>query len=362
MLERLFKRVLRRERLSIWMIPAAFLWILSLFYRLGYYLSRIRKPDRISLSVPVISVGNVTVGGTGKTPVVALVAAELMRHGLRVGIVSSGWGRSNRDACFVESGRAVQAMGMDDTGDEVMLLARMLPEAVFAVHRMKCEAARRLGDHGNVDVVVVDDGFQHRRLERDIDLVTFDTTTPRRMLRWFPAGLLREPLSALGRADIIVATRTNLAGDWDSTRTRLRSLAPQADLYAAQFIPTGLIDDEGIRQLEHLEDKSVYLFAGVGNFEPLRKQVDALCGRLDFALELSDHQQYDIPLLERIKQGADRRCSDVVVTTGKDWVKLPDFAFGREIYYLEQAVDLEPGEEHLIQCLLKRLGLKELDT
>lgn len=359
MFERFFKKVLRRRGLSIWLIPAMFMWVISLFYRLGYYLARAGKTDKVKLSVPVISVGNITVGGTGKTPMVAFIAGDLIHRGIGVGIISSGWGRSNRDVCFVEPGYKVQGMNTEDTGDEVMLLAHKLPDAIFAVHRIKSEAGRRLGECGDVDVAIIDDGFQHRRLDRDIDLVTFDAAVPRRMLRWFPLGLLREPLRALSRADIIVSTRTNFARDWGRMKKRLRRLAPQADLYAAQFVTTELVGRERTQQLKYLEDKSVYLFAGIGNFKPLRKQVDALCADLDVALELSDHQEYDAALLQRIKQEADRHDSDVIITTGKDWVKLPDFAFDREIYYLDQAIDLDPGEERLIRDLVERLGLKE---
>lgn len=362
MLERFFKKVLRRRGLSLWYIPAVFMWVISLFYRLGYYLSRTSKPETVRLPVPVISVGNVTVGGTGKTPMAAFLAGDLIRQGLRVGIVSSGWGRPNREVCFVEPGYKVQEMDTDDTGDEVKLLACRLPDAVFSVHRIKAEAAHRLQEHTDVDVVIVDDGFQHRRLERDIDLVTFDAAVPRRMLRWFPFGLLREPLRAMGRADIIVATRTNFARDWGKTKRRLQRLAPQADVYAAQFVTTELVGQEETRQIKYLEDKSVYLFAGVGNFKPLRRQVEAMCADLDVALELSDHQQYDAALLQRIKREADEHDSDVLITTGKDWVKLPDFAFDREIYYLGQAIDLDPGEERLIRDLTERLGLKVQGT
>lgn len=359
MLERIFKKILRRKGLSLWHIPALFMWAISLFYRLGYYLSRLGQPEKVRLGIPVISIGNITVGGTGKTPTVAFIAGDLTDHGYRVGIVSSGWGRPNTDECFVEPGYKVQGMNTDDTGDEVKLLANQLPDAVFSVHRIKAEAARQLEKKADVDVVIVDDGFQHRRLKRDIDLVTFDAAVPRRMLRWFPLGLLREPLRSLRRADIVVATRTNFAKDWGRMKKHLHRLAPQADLYAAQFVTSQLVGRERTQQLKYLEDKSVYLFAGVGNFKPLRKQVDAMCADLDVALELSDHQQYDAALLQRIKREADRHDSDVIITTGKDWVKLPDFAFDREIYYLGQAIDLDPGEERLIRDIKERLGLKE---
>jgi tetraacyldisaccharide 4'-kinase len=118
-----------------------------------------------------------------------------------------------------------------------------------------------------------------------------------------------------------------------------------------------LVGRDITRPLKYIEDKAVFLFAGIGNFRALRRQVGALCDDLDCAMELSDHQQYDLELLQRIKDEADRHDSDVILTTGKDWVKLQDFAFGREIYYLSQSVDLDPGEEKLIGNLITRLNL-----
>ncbi|MFH1687719.1 MAG: tetraacyldisaccharide 4'-kinase [bacterium] len=357
MLEQIYRKILRRRGLSLWQLAAFGAWLLSFGYRLGYYLARLLPIRSVKVPVPVISVGNVTVGGTGKTPTVACLASHLVDDGIRVGIVSSGYGRANKKASFVCPGYQVQEMPTADTGDEVKLLSHLLPQAVFSVAAAKSEATVRLTSAIEVDVILVDDGFQHRRLYRDIDLVTFDLAVPDRMLKWFPLGLLREPLSALKRADMIIGTRSNFARDLSLQRDRLRRLSPQAELYSAQFLTTELVGPADRRPLKYLEDKSVFLFAGIGNFKPLRHQVAALCADLDQALELSDHQRYDQALLERIQVMVARHDSDVILTTGKDWVKLPDFAFDREIYYLGQTIDLDPGEETLLRSLKQHLDL-----
>ena len=361
MLEDVYRKILRRRGLSLWQLVAFMAWLLSFPYRIGYYLVRLFASRPVKVNVPVISVGNVTVGGTGKTPTVACLAEHLMNDGFQVGIVSSGYGRANRDLSFVRPGYQVQTMDSDDTGDEVNLLAHLLPQAIFSVATVKADAARKIADEQSVDVVIVDDGFQHRRLHRDLDLVTFDLAVPSRMLKWFPLGLLREPLDALKRADIIVATRSNFARDLGLQMKWLARMSPDAELYSGQFLNSDLIGRTEKRSLKYLEDKSVFLFAGIGNFKPLKRQVTALCADLDEALELSDHQQYDKSLLERIKQMADAHDSDVILTTGKDWVKLPDFAFGREIYNLGQTVDLDPGEETLLRSIKQRLDLHRRD-
>ena len=361
MLERLWKKTLRRKGLSLWSVPALFLWLVSLVYRLVVFVrTRTAKAD-VEVSVPVICVGNITVGGTGKTPMVEFLARYLLDEGHRVGIVSSGWGRRSEET-ILEPGYRVQNLEADVTGDEVMLLARLLPEAVFSVDRVKAEAARRLADTGEVDLIIVDDGFQHHRLRRDLDLVTYDGAVTKKFLRAFPFGLLREPIAALKRADVVKITRANFARDLGVLQRRVIKLSPKAEHYCAQFVATEIVNDEGRRNVKYLEDKSVLLFAGIGNFKPLRKQVTALCADLDCAMELSDHQVYDEDILAEIKQEADRCESDVLLTTFKDWVKLPDFAFGRELYYLGQSIDLDPGEEKLISYLQERLDLRKRES
>jgi tetraacyldisaccharide 4'-kinase len=177
------------------------------------------------------------------------------------------------------------------------------------------------------------------------------------MLKRFPYGMLREPLRALKRADVIVVTRAKFATDLNAIKRRLRRINPRADMYHASFVAQNVIGRERSNSVKYLEDKSVLLFAGVGNFRALERQVSALAGDLDEAIELSDHQVYHRGLLEHIKCRADKYESDLILTTAKDWVKLGDFDFGREFYYLDIAVDLDPGEEKLLAYFKKKLNL-----
>ena len=358
MLEQLWKKIVRRKPYSLWDIPAFLLWILSFGYRLGFWLRRRMSGASVKVSVPLISIGNITVGGSGKTPMVAFLTEDLMDKRIRVGIVSSGYGRSGTES-FVAPGYKVQQMDVGITGDEVMLLAHRLPDAVFSVNPIKAVAAQNLAESKQVDLIIVDDGFQHHRLVRDIDLVTYDAGLKKRWLKPFPYGLLRESKKALGRADMIVITRARFALDINAIKRDLRKLNRSAQIYHAAFVAHNLVGHDRQWPVKYLEDKSVYLFAGVGNFRSLKRQVSALAGDLDHALELSDHQVYDRVLLEKIKSDAARFDSDLILTTFKDWVKLGDFDFGREFYYLDLVVDLDPGEEKLVAEVMQRLNLKE---
>ena len=356
MLERMWKKILRRRRLSLWGIPAFFLWLASLVYRLGYRFHRQGAADAVKVGVPVISVGNITVGGSGKTPLVGFIAHDLLNEGIRVGVVSSAYGRQGVTE-FVEPGYKVQQMAVTETGDEVKLLAMSLPEAVFSIHPTKLVAAQRLAESSLVDVMIVDDGFQHVKLARDLDIVAYDAGVKKRYLKMFPYGILREPKHALKRADIVIVTRAEFARDLRGLKRQISKLAPKAEMYHAGFGTVNIIGREQTLSSKYLEDKSVFLFAGVGNFRSLRRQVSALSSDLDHALELSDHQEYDSELLAEIKRQADKHDSDLILTTLKDWVKLGDFDFGREIYYLDLNVDLDPGEEKLLAYICDKLKL-----
>ncbi len=361
MLERNWKKILRRRGFSFLSIPAFLLWLASFLYRFGFWLKRKFSPAPVRVEKPVICVGNITVGGSGKTPMVAQLARYLIHEGHRVGIVSSGYGRMSRES-VMEPGYKMQNLPVAVTGDEIKHLSYLLPEAVFAVDAVKTAAARRLAASDLVDVVIVDDGFQHFSLARDLDIVTYDAGIKKRFLKPFPYGVLREPLDSLKRAEVIIITRAKFAKDLYRLKEKLKAVNERAQHYHAQFTATEIVGHDQSLPVKYLEDKSVFLFAGVGNFPSLRRQVIALCADLDFAMELSDHQVYDERLLTKIRELADEYDPDVILTTGKDWVKVEHFDFDREIYYLNQTVDLDPGEEKLVAFLQEKLGLEKQAT
>lgn len=358
MIERLWKQMVFHKRFSGWTLVALFCWPLAWLYRLGFWLVRQFAGAPVSLGVPVISIGNITVGGTGKTPTIEFIARGLLNEGYKVGIVSRGYGRASHET-VVEPGYKIQRMEVGLVGDEVKYLANSLPEAIFSVDDSKTEAGLRLVESEQLDLVLVDDGFQHCSLKRDIDLVTYDAALPERALKLFPRGVMREPLGSLKRADIVILTRSDFATDIHNLRKRLIRKSPRAEFYLARFTADELVGRENRWPVKYLEDKSIYLFAGIGNFLAFKKQVGALSADIDAQMELADHQEYTSELLGKIKSEAVRHDSDLLLTTGKDWVKLGDYDFGREVCYLNQIVDLDPGEEKLISRIKTRLALRD---
>lgn len=359
MIERLWKRMVFHRRISGWSLVALLCWPLAWLYRLGFWVVKLFPGGPISLGVPVLSIGNITVGGTGKTPTVEFIVRGLLSEGYRVGIISRGYCRSSHET-LVEPGYKIQRMEVGLVGDEVKCLADSLPEAIFAVGDSKTEAGLKLVESEPVDLVIVDDGYQHFSLKRDIDLVTYDAALPARALKLFPRGLMREPLGSLKRADMVILTRSDFATDINKLKKRLSLKSPGVEFYLARFTADGLVGRGNSWPVKYLEDKSIYLFAGIGNFRAFKRQVGAMAADIDAEMELADHQEYSGELLDRIKAQADQYDSDLLLTTAKDWVKLGDYDFGREVCYLNQIVDLDPGEEKLISRIKTRLALGDL--
>ncbi len=357
MFEFIWKKILRRRGFSWLSFPASILWIVSLGYRVILHFARRGPNEKIEVNVPIISIGNISVGGTGKTPILSTIARFLINDGYKVGIVSSAYGRAE-SIPFVKAGYEVSEMPLSATGDEVMLLADALPEAIFSVNNSKTIAAQNAADSERaLDIILVDDGFQHFPLHRDIDIVTFDAAVPPRQLKMFPFGVLRESMRELKRADIIMITRSKFAKDLYRLKNKLQKFAPSAEIYSARFQFNDLVGQDRRMPLKYLEDKSVLIFAGIGNFRAFEKQIRALTRDIVYSIEFSDHQVYTDEILNRIKEMAEKHEVEVILNTGKDWFKVRHFDFGRELYYLSQTVDIDPGEEKLGSHLLDKIGV-----
>ena len=278
--------------------------------------------------VPVVSVGNLTVGGTGKTPATLWLAERLEAGGHRVAIVSRGYGGrlQGRTEVVGRGGRAL--LDVDEIGDEAALLAaRFSGSVVCGADRVAAVevAAREEG----AEVVVLDDGFQHWRLERDMDLVLVDGRVGFGNGSLLPAGPLREPLSALARADAVVVTKMSPSPALAETLQRCAGEAPR---FSAWLAPAGLSEwDEGrlrARSLGDLVGRRVVTVSAVadpGSFYELLGQLEVQPIEV---LEYPDHHRFSQSDWHTITQAAHR--ADLVVCTEKDLVKLGRFPFARD--------------------------------
>jgi tetraacyldisaccharide 4'-kinase len=272
------------------------------------------------LPVPVVSVGNLTTGGTGKTPVVRWLAESLRSEGRRVAIISRGY----------------RAAAPGQLGDEQLMLARQLnapgrgPDVLIGAHPDRVAAAKAaLRDNPGIDVVLLDDGFQHRRLARNFDLVLVSAANPFGYGRVLPRGLLREPLSGLRRASAVLLTHADQAGEAErmSIERVIRQHAGDVPIYHAVHAPAGFhreADGGGVRHgdLADLRGRRWFAFCGIGSprtfLEPLERAGGEAVGRRVFG----DHHAYSPDDWAVLVSEAKSAGADVLVTTEKDWVKV----------------------------------------
>ncbi|MGH9326676.1 MAG: tetraacyldisaccharide 4'-kinase [Terriglobia bacterium] len=289
----------------------------SAAYRRGWLASR-------KLGRPVISVGNLSVGGTGKTPLVALVARLLLDRGWRPAILTLGYGRAAGPALVALAPLAATPPEPREAGDEPVLFSRRLPEVPVVVCGDRYRGGRFAEEHFDVDVHLLDDGFQHLQLRRDVDILTIDATQPLSNSALLPAGRLREPPNALRRAHLIVFTRRDLADSAPLEELASR-FNPEARLFHCRTRLRALqeLRSGELRPLSTLTGKLAFAFCGVGNsrafFCDLNRWGIALSGTLAF----EDHHLYSARDLESILRKAKKSGASMLVTTEKDFANLP---------------------------------------
>lgn len=267
--------------------------------------------------LPVVSVGNLTVGGTGKTPVVAWIARRLLEWDVRPGVVSRGYrGRAGKGPLLVSDGRG-PLCEVGRCGDEPYLLARTLPGALVVVGSDRvagAEAARRAGAH----TVILDDGYQHRRLARDLDILLLDAGNPFGNERLLPAGRLREPVSGLSRADLVLVTRSRPGETFPALERTLRRFNPSAPLLAAGHRRVGFVDPRG--EPARRPARAV-AFCGIAQPASFRHDlVDEDLELVDFRV-FPDHHAYSPAEIGELRDLAARHGA-ALVTTEKDLSRL----------------------------------------
>jgi tetraacyldisaccharide 4'-kinase len=292
----------------------------------------------VAAAVPVVSVGNLTLGGTGKTPLVAWIASRLVAAGHRPAIVSRGYGAHP-----------------GETSDEAAELAVLLPGVMHLADRDRPAAAARAVARG-ADVILLDDGFQHRRLARDLDLVAIDATDPFGCGRIFPRGLLREPVAGLVRGGGFVLTRADAVDEGRRReiraaveRIRARARAPAAAWAEAVHRPVRLRTFSGpTRSLDVLPGRRVFAFAGIGNPTAFRRTLAGLGAEIGGCRWFADHHAYTDP--DRAALAAAARAADcnLLVTTLKDLVKIRrDDMDGMPVVALEIGMEMIVGGDGL---------------
>ncbi|MBU4151373.1 MAG: tetraacyldisaccharide 4'-kinase [Proteobacteria bacterium] len=316
--------------------------------RAAFYAKGILAVTRLTL--PVVSVGNLTLGGTGKTPMVMYLARLLSSHGLRPGVVSRGYGGQNRlPVALVSDGNRIFLSSVE-AGDEPVLLARELPGVPVVISRQRVNGGQYLVRRDCVDVLILDDGFQHQAVSRDFDLVLFASGVPISSEWVFPGGILREPAAALRRADCCVVTGAagRDASDDVLFRRWLGQQCPGVPVFFGDYEPVALYDQQQRRvPLEELVDVPLFAFCGIANPQSFWRIIESrflVKGRKPF----SDHYPFlsgDIEDIVRLALAAD--CA-ALITTEKDYVKIKSMKSALPIWVLAVGLRMEEGFDRFV--------------
>lgn len=308
--------------------------------------------------VPVIAVGNLTAGGTGKTPCVEKICRILLEAGYRPAVISRGYGGRYRGSCATVADGARVLLGPEEAGDEPVLLARSLPGVPVLIARKRADGAREAVSRHGAQVLVLDDAFQHLRMGRDLDVVTVDAKYPLGNGYCFPRGLLRERPATLKEADLILLTRgTRLPPEvLERSRRLLRAHNGRAPILTAGHASARLTElNRGERAPpEWLRDRKVLAFAGIGAPSGFFGELENLGARVLEAVPFPDHHPYTRQDVQKLVEWAKLMNAEAMVTTEKDAVRLvremplevPLLALGIEIVVQE-------GEAALAERILE---------
>ena len=308
------------------------------------------------LPVLVMSIGNLTIGGTGKTPVVILLAEWLLAQGKRVAILSRGYRRTSTAPHLLVSDGARLLVGPSEAGDEPYLMARRCPKAVIAVGSDRYALGQWLLERHPVDCILLDDGFQHLGLHRDVNVLLVDATDSEGLSAVVPAGRLREPIQAASRATALVVTRADRSDDVTRVLDRLgRAVDSMPDPIQVVFRAEGLVSvtTDAWQPPSWAAGKTALLCSGVAHAASFRALAITMGLRIFGEVVYTDHHRYTNDDVERLRTKAVELHVDLVVTTEKDAGKLAPLLQPADSWWaVRLGTQVTVGEEQLRRLVM----------
>ncbi|OHB59418.1 MAG: tetraacyldisaccharide 4'-kinase, partial [Planctomycetes bacterium RBG_13_44_8b] len=288
----------------------------------------------------------ITVGGTGKTPLVAWLSNYFSERDVMIAVLTRGY-----------------KIDKSDFADEPVLLAKLCPKAKIVISPDRFEGAQKAIAEFGAKLLIMDDGFQHRRLARDVNIVTIDATNPFGCEKLLPAGFLREPVNSLKRADAVVVTHSNQVSQEkiQEIKARISGINPNILFATAVHKPccAKLIKDETV-SLAQLAKKKLYAFCGIGNPDAFFKTLDELALNIVGTRVYNDHHGYTALDIETIASEAKYKQAEMIITTQKDWLKTALLCmekFDIPIAFLAVGLEFADGQQEITTLIDKAIKI-----
>ncbi|MBN2041304.1 MAG: tetraacyldisaccharide 4'-kinase [Spirochaetes bacterium] len=325
-------------------------------YFIVFYIKRfISKPEKIT--IPVICIGNITTGGTGKTPTVIKVARLLQENGYSPGIISRGYRGSKSDKGAIVSDGSNVLLSHAEAGDEPFMIANELQNIPVVIGRKRRISIKRLISNFKVDTIIMDDGFQNNSIIKDISIINFDSTNPFGNSLLLPAGDLREPAFSLRRADFIIINKSDLitSKDYISLNFRLNRYSRHKQVYKARYKNEFLYrmnDTKKELPADFISGKNTLIISSIANPDSLKGSIHKLNPADIKLIPYPDHYSFSRNDIERIINESEKY--DIAVITEKDFVKMSGYSFPDRFYVLKISLFIEDNDI-FVDNLIERL-------
>ena len=319
---------------QVLLFPASIIYRIIIWLRNKLYDKNIFRSLKID-DCKLISVGNISVGGTGKTPVIKFLAIYLNNRGFKIAILSRGYRRSSKGTVIVSDGKKLLA-GLEDAGDEPYLLAQQLKNIPVVVEADRYKGALIIQEKFRPDIILLDDAFQHRRLKRDLNVVLVDASVGFGWGLLLPAGFLREPIRSLKRSDLVWLTRVDQAKSLNKIVKKVGRYS-SSPVIASEHQANEVIqaNKRNRYELSFLNKKRILLFSGIANPGSFEKTVISLGGLVVRHKVFADHYQYLQSDITSLIDRAGEANADIILTTEKDFVRIENLIHNiSNIYYL----------------------------
>ena len=325
--------------LRLLLYPLSFLYMLVTTLRNYLYNTNIFNINK--LPCKIISVGNITTGGSGKTPTVEFLALYLQSIGKNVGIISRGYGRSSKHVKLVTDG-IDKPTSWEQYGDEAFLLSQNLNSIPIVVGESKYEAGLKITSEFDLDVIIIDDGFQHRSLHRDLDIVLINSKDNQKTHKLLPLGNLREQISGLERADLIIYTKTNLHNNIGYLNRLLKDV--DIEKINSMLETKSMLIGKDKQEIDKadLKSKNIYLLSAIGDNRGFKKTVEKISANIVGHSKFLDHYTFKTSDLQKVQSDAKKLSANYIITTEKDLVKIPDVNLEIPIYALKTEIHFSP--------------------